>query len=120
MEVKQNTSEKVLRPEGGPRSFRSWIRPAPIAISVGVLAFAAWFTFAERGLWERHRLSGRFDEQALQIARLETEKAALQRYYDALDAGDPHALERAAREQHLAAANEKIYDIKIEPAAEKK
>jgi cell division protein FtsB len=115
MEVGSKATAKPLRPASKRLSFRIAARPVPIAISAGVLAFAAWFGFGERGLWERHKLAQRFESQAEQLAQLEAEKTVLQAYLNELKAGDEHALEQAAREQHLAAANETIYDINVEP-----
>lgn len=112
--MNSRSSEKPLQPKGKAIAFRRYVRPLPLTVTVGVLAFCVWFVFGERGLWERHKLALRYDRQAEQIARLETEKAALETYHDQLAAGDEQALERAAREQNFAAPNETVFDIKVD------
>lgn len=94
---------------------RWYARPIPIAIVVAVIGGGLLFTFGESGLWDSYRLRQTRDAQAEQIRQLEAQKKQLSEYLTALKAGDDVALERAARNLKLAAPNETIYDIKIEP-----
>lgn len=83
----------------------------------GVLAFlgfAGWFVFGKGGLWETYRLRRQWQLQAAQALELEAMRDSLNAYLAALQAGDPLALERAAREHGLVAPNETIYEVKID------
>ena len=108
-------ADPVLRPRGGPRNFRRYLKPGPIVLSCATLAFAAWFTFGRDGLWARHQLALRYDLQAQQLAELQREKADLERYLADLTAHNSAAMEQAARNYHMVAPGELIYEVKLDP-----
>jgi cell division protein FtsB len=95
---------------------RRWfMRPLPIAIVLAVIGGGSLFTFGDGGVWDSCKLRKTSYAQAEQIRQLEAQKKQLADYLTALKSGDEVALERAARELKLAASNETIYDIKVEP-----
>lgn len=94
---------------------RWYLRPVPVAALLAALVFAGWFAFGESGLWDMHHLRQRKREQAERIRRLEVQKRELAAYLEALNARDERALERAAREHGMVAANETIFALRVEP-----
>jgi cell division protein FtsB len=95
---------------------RRWfLKPIPIIAMLAVIGFGLWFSLGESGLWNAYQLRKTRAAQAEQIRELEARKKELADYLAALKAGDDVTMERAARERNLAAPNETIYDIKVEP-----
>ncbi|MBI5060107.1 septum formation initiator family protein [candidate division KSB1 bacterium] len=103
-----------MRPRGGPRNYRRFLKPGPIVVASGLIAFAAWFVYGRDGLWERHKLAVRYELQAAQIAGLQQEKVELERYLSDLTAKEPAAMEQAARNYHMVAPGELIYEVKVQ------
>jgi cell division protein FtsB len=91
-----------------------YLKPIPLLATAVILGGAAWFVIGPNGIWDACRLRKEKWAQRDQIARLEAQKQSLQTYYTALKSGDDVALERAAREHGLVAANEFIYEVKID------
>ncbi|HEY3296972.1 MAG TPA: septum formation initiator family protein [bacterium] len=95
---------------------RRWfLRPIPILVMVAVIGVTAWFSAGKEGLWASYKLFQTREQQMKQIRQLEARKKQLAEYLAALKAGDEVAMERAARELNLAASNETIYNIQVEP-----
>jgi cell division protein FtsB len=112
--VSAESSDNLLRPPGGPRRYRWYLKPGPIVLACAALAVVGWFVYGRDGLWERHKLMQRYDLQAEQIVGLKQQKAELEQYLAALAAKQPAAMEKAARKYHMVAPGEMIYEVKVE------